>query len=206
MKKWNLADPGVKIPTLLILAFILALTLCSAAFAGSAGNPDPSQWYLGAKGGVSFQNAQDANASQAAGAFGGYAGYNFMGAYGVPVRAGLDFTYRAPVNSAMGGSLSMPTLTGNLYYDIRNSSQLTPFVTAGAGLAFLNGNGPSLLGGTNGYSSTAFAVNAGAGVSWALSPLVALDLEYLFTICPSSQVAYTNPYSNDVMAGIRLNF
>lgn len=122
------------------------------------------------------------------------AGYDFNVAYNVPVRTELDYTYRtnAKVNtsayyfSSITGSaggdyeaysfkVKQSTLMVNSYYDIYNSSNFTPYVGVGLGMAFVKYTSEDIS-----LSKTKFTWAAMAGVSYQVSNNLTADLEYRY--------------------------
>jgi len=78
------------------------------------------------------------------------------------------------------GHLDATFVLANLWYDFNSMGAFKPYVGGGVGVAFVGQNlkagGFKLLD----DSSTAFAFQAGAGVKWALSDAVDLDVGYRF--------------------------
>ncbi|MDR3157526.1 MAG: outer membrane beta-barrel protein [Zoogloeaceae bacterium] len=80
------------------------------------------------------------------------------------------------------------TLFTNIRWDFRNSSPVTPYPSAGIGVAFLKlkvdlllANSPSdFYTGSESHSKTNFAWNIGAGVGWQLSKQLTLDAGYCY--------------------------
>lgn len=139
--------------------------------------------------------------------FGGSAalGYDFFRKFCVPVRAEVEysiFTRASDSNSGLNvNGISIPwpakeklkvnaqTMFVNAYYDFHNQSRFTPYLGAGAGLAFVRSKGcidiKDITDGwpgssTGGHTKTNFAYNATAGVSYALTKSIDLDLAYRF--------------------------
>ena len=80
--------------------------------------------------------------------------------------------YEAPPPTPDSERVVAHSVMANVYYDIANSSPLTPFVGAGAGFAFVD---TERLG-----HDAAFAYQARAGVSAALGGGFSADLEYVY--------------------------
>ncbi len=154
------------------------------------------------KGGVSTTNAQNATneswSDKNGYTVGGAVGYNFAG-MGLPVRAEAEYLYHNQfkynaVNGTAAGStgeftskIDIHTVFANFYYDIKTNTAFTPYVGAGLGVAWIKQKVSSTFTGwTTGtddgnYDSTNFAWNVGAGVGYALSDNVVLDLGYRYT-------------------------
>lgn len=139
------------------------------------------------------------------GAFGGgiALGYNFKPMFQLPVRVELDFTARSnlkkngsngaeiagqPLDIEMKDKIQINTLMVNAMYDFENSSQFTPYVLAGMGVAqnnrttdisadYQNKNAKLLSGKKVNYN---FAWSIGAGVKYDINSNLALDLSYRY--------------------------
>jgi len=119
------------------------------------------------------------------------AGYDFKPIYDVPLRAEFEYAWRDKIkeNWAYNG-VSEKVEVGaqhsffiNVYFDIYNSSPVTPYVGAGLGLASVSGKYMVTYGGDTidvKKSKTNFAWNIGAGAAWKISDNVALDLGYRY--------------------------
>jgi outer membrane protein OmpA-like peptidoglycan-associated protein len=157
-----------------------ALALPVSAHAQSAFAPYEG-FYIGAGGGIEWSIGSNANASTGTGwAVGGKAGYDFIGprvelevGYGqLPTSANIPGT-------AINGKVGQLTAMANLLYDFMPASQFTPYIGAGAGIAFIDSN--SSLG------STQFAYQAMLGVAYNISDSLRFQVEgrYLGTTNPS---------------------
>ncbi|MDR2625242.1 MAG: acyloxyacyl hydrolase [Zoogloeaceae bacterium] len=81
------------------------------------------------------------------------------------------------------------TLFTNVYWDFKNSSPVTPYLSGGIGVAFLKLKTDLLLvttptdfyTGSERHSKTNFAWNIGAGVGWQLNKQLTLDAGYRYT-------------------------
>jgi opacity protein-like surface antigen len=94
-------------------------------------------------------------------------------------------------------TLHIQTLFVNVYYDFHNSTSFTPYIGGGLGLAFIRAKGnwdwinttaPPLIRGVdyNSHSAgaknaTNFAWNVGAGVAYAITDTISVDLGYRFS-------------------------
>ncbi len=127
-------------------------------------------------------------------------GYDFFPQHRLPIRAELEFAMRGSnefdADSIYVGDgkkwgdvtflTNATTLMANFFYDFHNDSAFTPYVTAGAGLAFIHAESEW----TNttyrdirveeSESFTNFAWNVGAGVAWNCNENVAVDLGYRY--------------------------
>ena len=110
-----------------------------------------------------------------------------------------DLTYAMTGNYTLapGSTLSTSTIMGNIYYDWRNSTPLTPYVGAGVGYGWQYATG----GGA--FNASAIAVGLKAGVSYDFTNNLALDVGYRFNdILVSGQ----NTPEHQVAAGLRVKF
>lgn len=112
------------------------------------------------------------------------------------------------------------TLFANLFWDFHNDSSLTPFIGGGLGLAFnytgydiTMHNGEKL---SIDDRQTNFAWNVGAGVSYEVNEMLAIDASYRFVGLGYNEVSGTyggrkyeignEPYNNEFMLGLRVSF
>ncbi len=136
---------------------------------------------------------------------GGTIGYDFVGP-----RVSLDVGYgQLPLNfsipgTALNGKAGQLTGLINLSYDFFPTSVITPYIGAGAGIAFIDSN--SSLG------STQFAWDALAGVRYNVSNALtfALEARYVGTTNPSVNVGGQTFYGQNqnllVLAGVAYKF
>ena len=110
-----------------------------------------------------------------------------------------DLTYGMTSNYTLapGATLSTSTIMGNVYYDWRNSTPLTPYVGVGAGYGWQYNTG----GGA--FNASGIALGLKVGVSYDITNNLALDLGYRFNdILVSGQ----NTPEHQVAAGLRIRF
>ena len=110
-----------------------------------------------------------------------------------------DLTYGMTSNYTLapGATLSTSTIMGNVYYDWRNSTPLTPYVGVGAGYGWQYNTG----GGA--FNASGIALGLKAGVSYDITNNLALDVGYRFNdILVSGQ----NTPEHQVAAGLRIRF
>jgi len=111
-------------------------------------------------------------------------GYDFKQAYDLPLRVEYEYVWRGKkelVNNAdEKGKLGVQSSFVNAYFDIYNSSPVTPYLGAGLGLAVVSVEYE--VPGVFTYSETKanFAWNIGAGAAWKISDSAALDLGYRY--------------------------
>ncbi|EFC9748455.1 TPA: outer membrane protein [Escherichia coli] len=146
-------------------------------------------------------------------------GYDFYQHYNVPVRTEVEFYGRGAADShytldtwhsPMGNGgredtqnrLSVNTLMVNTYYDFRNSSAFTPWVSAGLGYArvhhkatytdtYWNKSGEVSTSALHysGYDNN-FAWSLGVGVKYDVTPDFSLDLAYRYLDAGDSTLTY----------------
>ena len=173
------------------------------------------------------------------------AGYDFYPQFSIPVRTELEFyargkadsKYNVDKDSWSGGywrddlknEVSVNTLMLNAYYDFRNDSAFTPWVSAGIGYARIHQKTTGISTwdyeyGSSGRESLSrsgsadnFAWSLGAGVRYDVTPDIALDLSYRYLDAGDSSVSYKDEWgdkyksevdvkSHDIMLGVTYNF
>lgn len=129
-------------------------------------------------------------------------GYNWDPIYSCPVRLEVEYLAFGNKTSDKSGPfgngerleysqrIGVQSLMFNAYWDIKNSTRWTPYLSAGLGMGFLSmkaGNtlydaagNPSLALGTGSNNRTRFAWNVGAGVAFTINERLALDLGYRY--------------------------
>ncbi|HAP0139127.1 TPA: porin family protein [Escherichia coli] len=174
-------------------------------------------------------------------------GYDFYQLYNVPVRTEVEFYGRGAADSRYtldtwstqrgdGGRedtqnrLSVNTLMVNTYYDFRNNSAFTPWVSAGLGYARVHHKATYTDTSWNksgevsdisalhysGYDNN-FAWSIGAGVRYDVTSDIALDLSYRYLDAGKSSLSYKDAEgdkykseadvkSHDIMFGITYHF
>jgi outer membrane protein OmpA-like peptidoglycan-associated protein len=153
-------------------------------FGGQAINPYPGI-YVGAGGGAAWSiGTPPAGVSTWTGwAVGGHVGYDFVGP-----RVELEVGYgQIPNNvnipgSAINGKVGQLSVMANLLYDFMPAAVITPYIGAGAGVAFVDSN--------QALGSTQFAYQAMLGVAYNISDSMRFKIEgrYLGTTQPSVNV------------------
>jgi len=162
-------------------------------------------FYIGAGGGISTPLSTPNNSTGIGWVVGGTIGYDFVGP-----RISLDVGYgQTPLNINIPGTAinnKAGQLTGlvNLSYDFFPTSVITPYIGAGAGIAFIDSN--------TSLGSTQFAWDALVGVRYNISNQLTVGLEgrYVGTTNPSITVGgqtFSGPNHNLlVLAGIAYKF
>jgi OOP family OmpA-OmpF porin len=190
----------------LISLGLLAITPMLAPVAAQAQINAQPGFYLGASGGGAWFIGSNANASTWTGwAVGGKAGYDFVGprvelevGYGqIPTSANVPGT-------AINGKVGQLNAMVNLLYDFMPTSVITPYIGAGAGIAFIDSN--SSLG------STQFAYQAILGVAYNVDESLRFMIEgrYMGTTSPNVNTPFGNvSWSNNnlmALAGVTYKF
>ena len=185
-------------------ALALLLLPLSAQAQSSWFTPGQSQpgFYIGAEGGLNWLLNNSGNVYNNPGfAVGGKIGYDFVGP-----RLELEGMYYNNKGSGPGtfttvyGQINQVSAMANLLYDFAPGATITPFIGAGAGIAFID------TGFANACTmcSTQFAYQGILGVGWNISPSLRLDLDgrYYATTSPGT-------YNNNnigVMLGLTYKF
>ena len=114
-------------------------------------------------------------------------GFNLAPVYNIPVRAELEYAYHDKADfdysqfySGYKLSTKVQTVMLNGYYDFKNKSAFTPYVSLGLGSASLK----TTIHDGSGYSKTKtnndFAWSVGLGVAYAINPNFSVDLGYRY--------------------------
>ena len=163
-------------------------------------------FYIGAGGGAAWFVGSNSNANTWTGwSVGGKAGYDFVGprlelevGYGqIPTSANIPGT-------AINGKVGQLNVMANLLYDFMPTSVITPYIGAGAGVAFVDSN--SALG------STQFAYQGILGVAYNVSEQLRFMIEgrYVGTTNPSVNTPFGNvSFQNNnilALAGVSYKF
>jgi OmpA-OmpF porin, OOP family len=188
-----------------LLTAVAALVLPAAAQAQGI-NPFPGV-YVGAGGGAAWQIGSNPNASTWTGwSVGGKAGYDFVGprvelevGYGqIPTSANIPGT-------AINGKVGTLSAMANVLYDFIPASVITPYIGAGAGVAFIDSNAS--------LGSTQFAYQGMLGVAYNVNEQLRFMVEgrYFGTTNPSVNVPGlgTVSFTNNVilaLAGVQYKF
>jgi OmpA-OmpF porin, OOP family len=186
--------------------FLAAATLAALPVAAQAQINAQPGFYLGAGGGLAWGIGSNSNATTTTGfAVGGQIGYDFVGPR-VEVEVGYG---QLPTNvnipgTAINNKVGQLTTMVNVLYDFMPTSTITPFVGAGAGVAFVDSN--SSLG------STQFAYQAILGVAYNISESMRFQIQgrYMGTTNPSVNTPFGNTsFSNQnllALAGVTWKF
>jgi OmpA-OmpF porin, OOP family len=186
---------------------LLALPM-AAAHAQSMFTPGTSYpgFYVGGEGGLNWLLNTNSYTMNTGYAVGGKIGYDFVGP-----RVELEGLYRNNTGSGIvqysngtsafvNGQVNQVSAMANLLYDFAPGATITPYIGAGAGIAFVD---PSISPGCT-MCSTQFAYQGILGVGYNVAPGWRIDLDgrYYGTTNPGQ---YTNN-NISVMLGISYKF
>ena len=192
-----------------LVAAAVAVPFAAQAQTGPMGSETftPSQgFYVGAGGGLEWSLASNSNVSTQTGwAAAGKIGYDFIGprlevevGYGqIPVSVNIPGT-------AITNKVGALTTMANVLYDFMPTSQWTPYVGAGLGVAFIDSNAS--------LGSTQFAWQAMVGLAYNINSSMRVGIEgrYFGTSNPSVNTSIGNvSYSVQnimALAGIQFKF
>ena len=194
-------------------ALIAAATLVALPVLAQAQSLQYPGFYVGVEGGVNWMlNTTILNQSVSPNtgfAAGGVVGYDFVGP-----RVEIEGVYRNNTNNtgypglAISNQINQVAVLANLLYDFSPGSVITPYIGAGAGIAFVDSN--SSLG------STQFAYQGIVGLGWNVTDQfrVNLDGRYYGTTNPQVYGNFPNQGGNSgwnnnnfsVMLGLQMKF
>ena len=215
---------------LLFVAVVMVMLSSSAFAAGISG----SGIYLAPKFAVSVLHTRGTLALTAStwgprrvfGARAGGAlalGYDFWRKCQVPFRLELEYGASESVSKTASvkvfrrrfpfrARIGVQTLLMNAYVDMPNSSGFTPYIGAGAGMAFIDVEGRSMGMSASGHARV-LAGQLGLGCSYAFSRNVSVDIGYRFVImrntdasCDSIRLNLQKNYMHQAMLGLRVTF
>lgn len=188
--------------------------------------------------------------SKTKGVFGGgiALGYDLYDATSLPLRTELDITLRGKASSKHNiatsswdngsgsfysdsedakNDITLNTFMINTYYDFKNQTNFTPYVSVGLGLASIkhkaqytytetNSGGSDYDAFSKSKTNSNFAWSLGLGSQYAINDNLSLDLSYRFLDAGKSDVSYNDDgdtlkskvkvRSNDVMFGVLYRF
>lgn len=150
-------------------------------------------------------------------------GYDFWRKFQVPFRLELEYGASESVSKTASikvfrrrfpfrARIGVQTLLMNAYVDMPNSSGFTPYVGAGAGMAFIEVKGSS-MGMSASDNARVPAGQLGLGCSYAFNRNVSVDIGYRFVImrntdasCDSIRLNLQKNYMHQAMLGLRITF
>ena len=186
-------------------ALMAAAALVALPVMAQAQSPAPG-FYIGIEGGANWllnTTIQGTSVTPATGwAAGGKIGYDFVGP-----RVELEGVYRENHHfnnvfpgTAINNKIGQLGVLVNVLYDFMPASVITPYIGAGAGVAFVDSN--SSLG------STQFAYQGIVGVAWNASEMfrISLDGRYYGTTNPVVNGTSWSNHNLGVMLGLTIKF
>ena len=158
---------------------LVALPMAASAQSMFSGGPSFPGFYIGAEGGLNWLLNNNSNTYNNPGfAVGGVIGYDFVGP-----RVELEGVYRnnrgngvvafPPGTSNVNGQINQVAAMANLLYDFAPGATITPYIGAGAGIAFVD---PSLSPGCT-MCSTQFAYQGILGLSYNMTQNFRVNLD-----------------------------
>ena len=199
---------------ILIMGCLVMLLFSSAAYSADG-------LYVG--GNIGYAMASDSNVSDPSGeitvefdpgiAIGTYIGYTFgkMRIEGEIAAQKNDIDKigatisGVSINLDMNGEETVVSFLANGYYDFKNSSPFTPFVSAGIGFANVNVDVEDI---DVSDDDTVFAYQVGVGIAYAISEKVSIDAKYRYLGATDAEIAGADCEfgSHNILAGVRISF
>jgi outer membrane protein OmpA-like peptidoglycan-associated protein len=191
---------------LLGAAALVLLPLTANAQSMFTPGTDSPGFYIGGEGGLNWLLNNNGNSYNTGYAVGGKLGYDFVGP-----RLELEGIYRSNYGSGFvtfpngvvgytNGRIDQTSVMVNALYDFFPGATITPYVGAGAGIAFVD---PSLAGGCN-MCSTQFAYQGIVGLGYNVDQNWRVDLDARYYATTN-----TGSYQNSnvgVMLGVSYKF
>jgi outer membrane protein OmpA-like peptidoglycan-associated protein len=191
-----------------LLGAVALVALPMAAANAQMFTPGPANpgFYIGAEGGLNWLLNNNSYTFNTGYAVGGKVGYDFVGP-----RVELEGIYRnntgngiVPFGNGFGnvsGQINQVSVMANLLYDFAPGAVITPYVGAGAGIAFID---PSLSAGCT-MCSTQFAYQGILGVAWNIDQNFRLSLDGRYYGTTNGGTTYNNN-NIGVMLGLTYKF
>jgi len=186
-------------------ALVTAAALVALPVMAQAQTPS-SGFYIGAEGGLNWllnTTVGGVNISPSTGwDAGGVIGYDFVGP-----RVEVEGVYRSnPANAAVNGAtfangnINQLGVLANILYDFAPGATITPYIGAGAGVGFVDGN--------SSLSSTVFAYQGIIGLGWNVDTNFRINLDGRYYGTTNPTVAGTTWSNNNfsVMLGLQVKF
>ena len=184
--------------------WIASAAVVAMAPVAQAQTPSQPNFYFGAEGGINWLTNTTILGTPvypySGFAVGGKIGYDFVGP-----RLELEGVYRSNQHyiafpGAVNNQINQVAVMANLLYDFLPQATFTPYVGAGAGIAFVDGDNP--------LSSTQFAYQGIVGLAWNVDAnfRASLDGRYYGTTNPSvGGTTWTNN-NFSIMASLQFKF
>ena len=199
---------------------VIAAALLAMAPAIAAAD---SKVYLDIAGGANFLEATDISGTGLGTEADFDTGFAVKAAIGNALDSGLRFeaevAYRendadSVGGSGAGGDVSAWSLMGNAIYDIKTGGRLTPYIGVGAGVAGIDWNDVTPVGGGSvDDNATVFAYQGIAGAAYAINDNLQLTLDYRYfatedpDFTTSTGTNFDADYrSHSIMVGLRWTF
>ncbi len=204
------------VPALFLLVLGLMVTPAQAQKNG---------FYLGLKFIDSIQTVWIEDFSETQNTVGGaaFVGFDFYPKFDAPVRVEIEYALRSDLKHTdeivdvgdLEYKYNAQTLLANFYYDFHNSTNFTPYLGAGLGMAFTTETVDARDGAFSNSEkrySTNFAWHVGAGVAYAFNEFISADLGYRYLSLGNSSSDIedvsvpTFGSAHELSLGVRFNF
>jgi outer membrane protein OmpA-like peptidoglycan-associated protein len=191
-----------------LLSAVALIALPMAAANAQMFTPGPANpgFYIGAEGGLNWILQNNSYNYNTGFGVGGKVGYDFVGP-----RVELEGIYRNNQGSGIvpfgagfanvTGQINQVSVMANLLYDFAPGAVITPYVGAGAGIAFID---PSLSPGCT-MCSTQFAYQGIVGLAWNIDQSFRVSLDGRYYGTTNGGTTYTNN-NIGVMLGLTYKF
>ena len=192
--------------SLLAAAVVLAMPAAASAQSSwfSPSGPTYPGFYIGAQGGLNWLLNNQSYIMDTGWAAGGKIGYDFVGP-----RVEVEGMYHSNTGSGVvafpqgfarvNGRVDQVSVMANLLYDFIPGAVVTPYIGAGAGIAFVD----STIQGCN-LCSTQFAYQGILGIGYNATPAMRISLEgRYYGTTNNGGLAYQN---NNIMALLSLSY
>jgi opacity protein-like surface antigen len=182
---------------MVLLTAVVALPMMGSAHAADAEPPtdgyaasDAGSFYV--RGDLGWSFLDWTGDTENTYVLGGGVGYQYNDNF----RADLTVDWANNYKVAPGAEIDMTTVLGNMYFDWANDSVVTPYIGAGLGYGWVNGDG-----GVADESGVAFGLAAGVAID--LTENVALDVGYKYR---DILIDNTDPSEHMGTVGLRFSF
>ncbi len=197
---------------------VAALLTMAPSFAAA-----DSKVYVDIAGGANFLQDSDISGTGLSTEAGFDTGFAVKAAIGNAMDTGFRFeaevAYRdndadGVGSSSAGGDVTAWSLMGNAIYDIKTGGRLTPYIGVGAGVAGIDWNGVTPVGGGSvDDNDTVFAYQGIAGLAYAVNDNLKLTLDYRYfateepDLTTSAGTNFDGDYqSHSLLVGLRWTF